>query len=295
MFHAIGEQRDGCMISAVFEPKRRFRLIAHQEPLYNRFLHRLEKAFLDFRPIVINPYTHYCLPRPLMGLFMKLAYAQRLSRWIKEHPLEQLHATKFDLYSAICESEHLDDRIHYLEFGVATGKSFKWWITHIKHSQARFTGFDTFTGLPEDWGIWLKGSLSTGGKVPDMKDERCDFQVGLFQETLGTFLKNQQLDDRRLVVHLDADLYTSTLFVLTTLGHKLKRGDIVVFDELSSVRCPEQEFRAFVDFVSSFRIGYKVIGATGMHKQVAIEITCPVTENGECRLSPLTSVTAVAS
>jgi len=251
----------------------------HQEPLYNRVLHYLEKALLDFRPIVVNPYTHYYLPRPLMALFMKLAYSERLSRWIKDHPVKPLHATKFDLYSSICESEHLDDRIHYLEFGVATGYSFKWWVTHIHHGQARFTGFDTFTGLPEDWGIWLKGSLSTGGKVPELQDERCDFLVGLFQETLGTFMKNELLDDHRLVLHLDADLYTSTLFVLTSLGHKLKKGDIVIFDELSSMRCPEQEFRAFVDFVSSFRIGYKVLGATKLHKQVAIEITSAVSEN----------------
>lgn len=251
----------------------------HREPLYNRVLHRFEKAFIDLRPLVVNPYTQYCLPQPLMGLLLKLAYTKKLSRWMKEHPVEHLHDQKFDLYRAICGSEHLDDRIHYLEFGVATGRSLNWWITHIKNKQARFTGFDTFTGLPENWGIWQKGALSTEGRLPNVEDNRCDFQVGLFQETLANFLKNEPSDDRRLVVHLDADLYTSTLYVLATLGHQLKRGDIIIFDELSSMRCPEEEFRAFVDFVSSFRIGYRVLGATKMHKQVAIEITRPVGES----------------
>jgi hypothetical protein len=84
------------------------------------------------------------------------------------------------------------------------------------------------------------------------------------------------LDDRRLVLHLDADLYSSTSLVLTTIAYSLKPGDILIFDEFSSVRCPEQEFRAFIDFVAAFRIGYKVIGVTRMYKQVAIEITSSV-------------------
>jgi len=248
----------------------------HRAPLYDRFLHRLEKAFLGYRPILINPYIHRFIPRLLMDVFMKVAYSYRLSKWINAHPVQQLYTTNTELYSAICESECLEDAIYYLEFGVAGGSSFKWWVHRIKHCNARFSGFDTFTGLPEDWGIWLKGSLSTGGAAPIIHDKRCDFRVGLFQETLWPFLQNNKLNDRRLVIHLDADLYTSTLFVLTTLGHELKENDIIIFDELSSARCPEQEFRAFIDFVSSFRLGYEVIGATKMHKQVAIKVIRPV-------------------
>jgi O-methyltransferase len=247
-----------------------------QATLYNRVLRQLEKTFIEFRPILINPYANHFLPRPLANAFIKLAYLRKLSKWIEEHPLAELHEKKFDFYTSLYESQHLDDKIHYLEFGVATGDSLTWWVDHIKNTHALFTGFDTFTGLPEAWGIWQKGFLSTDGKTPAIKDERCNFEVGLFQDTLLNFLKSHRLDNRRLLVHLDADLYTSTLFVLTTLGPRLKKGDIVIFDELSSARCPEQEFRAFVDFVASFRIGYQVIGATKMHKQVAIEITQPV-------------------
>jgi O-methyltransferase len=44
-----------------------------------------------------------------------------------------MHIKKFDFCGSLYESQHLDDRIHYLEFGVATGDSLTWWIDHIKH------------------------------------------------------------------------------------------------------------------------------------------------------------------
>lgn len=249
-------------------------------PIRTAVLHRLMRSVLDFRPILVNPYTAYFLPQPLITMFMKAAYTRKLSRWMSEHRVGHLFDDRYELYRAVRDSEKLDGPIHYLEFGVHKGWSLNWWVTGIKDRQARFTGFDTFTGLPEDWGIWQKGSMSTGAKLPDLQDSRCNFEVGLFQETLAPFLKNEPLDYRRLVIHLDADLYSSTLYVLTTIAHHLKRGDLLIFDELSSMRCPEQEFRAFVDFVSAFRVGYRVLGATRIYKQVAIEITEPVGRAG---------------
>ncbi len=73
----------------------------------------------------------------------------------------------------------------------------------------------------------------------------------------------------RLVINLDADMFTSTLFVLSTLAPHLKVGDPIFFDEFS---CPLDEFRAFEVFVRSFRVNYEVIGAVYGYTRVCIKI-----------------------
>ena len=58
-----------------------------------------------------------------------------------------------------------------------------------KNPGSQFTGFDTFTGLPEDWNFrYQKGHFSTEGKTPDIHDSRCSFEKGLFQDTLEKFV-----------------------------------------------------------------------------------------------------------
>ena len=64
-------------------------------------------------------------------------------------------------------------------------------------------------------------------------------------------------------------MFTSTLFVLATLAPYLKSGDIIFFDEFS---CPLDEFRAFEEFVRSFRVKYEVLGAVYGYTRVCIKI-----------------------
>jgi len=73
----------------------------------------------------------------------------------------------------------------------------------------------------------------------------------------------------RMVVNLDADMFTSTLFVLTTLAPYLKSEDLIFFDEFS---CPLDEFRAFEGFVRSFRVKYEVIATVYGYTRVCIKI-----------------------
>jgi Macrocin-O-methyltransferase (TylF) len=74
---------------------------------------------------------------------------------------------------------------------------------------------------------------------------------------------------RRLVIHLDADLYSSTLFVLTALAPYFKRGDIILFDNFI---CSMDEFRAFEDFVKAFRVKYEVLGGVQEYIRVCVKI-----------------------
>jgi O-methyltransferase len=106
------------------------------------------------------------------------------------------------------------------------------------------------------------------GRIPETNDPRCSFQIGLFQQTLLSFAGRHDFS-RRLVIHLDAELYSSTLFVLATAGRYLKTGDIIFFDNF--IRSVE-EFRAFEDFVSAFRMKYEVVGAVSEYMRVCVRI-----------------------
>lgn len=174
---------------------------------------------------------------------------------------------RYDLYRHVVRSEKLEG-IYYLEFGVSQGYSFDWWVRNIHEKNSRFVGFDTFTGLPEKWGVFQKGDMSASGRVPKTDDERCRFIKGLFQDTLPEFLKTFDSTLRK-VIHLDADIYTSTLFVLTMMAPRLRKGDILIFDEFT---VPLHEFRAYTDFVSSYYIKTEVIGSVNNFFQTAFKI-----------------------
>jgi O-methyltransferase len=231
-----------------------------------------------FRPtvssVLANTVGHVNLEGPAATLSV-LAYWVRFSRWCRLHPIPldangSIVGNKEGLYESVIQNESLDlKRILYLEFGVYRGASLKWWLTRVSNAEARFVGFDTFTGLPEHWRATEPvGAFNANGNLPDIADSRCSFEVGLFQETLGRFIKRSDLSGQ-VVVNLDADMYTSTLFVLTSLAPHLKSGDLIFFDEFS---CPLDEYRAFEDYVRAFRVSYKVIGAVRGYTRICVKL-----------------------
>src|SRR5262245_39734580 len=44
-----------------------------------------------------------------------------------------------------------EKKVLYLEFGVASGNSMRYWSGLLKNLGSRLHGFDTFNGLPQDW------------------------------------------------------------------------------------------------------------------------------------------------
>ncbi len=202
---------------------------------------------------------------PFEGFFQQLLWMSKLSRWAAQNknvpgndfPSEWNYEKRYDLYQNIFEKENLDVPIHYLEFGVADGHSFRWWLERNKNTESTFHGFDTFTGLPEDFGQFTKGTFNRGLSVPEINDSRGKFYQGLFQQTLPPFLKDAGFKNK-LVVMLDADLYSSTLFALASLAPFLKKGDIVFFDEFG---VPTHEFMAYQNFLDAFYKPLEIIGA----------------------------------
>lgn len=180
------------------------------------------------------------------------------------------YSLRYTLYNYIINSQKLQNKhIAYLEFGVSKGYSLRHWSNNIKHPNARFFGFDTFKGLPEAWGTYREGDMQAGMQENATDDERVYLIKGLFQETLPDWLRSHQLEEfEKRVIHLDADLYSSTLFVLTVLFPYLKEGDIVIFDEFN---VPLHEFKAFDDFRRSYYIEFELIGAVNNYFQAAFE------------------------
>jgi hypothetical protein len=132
--------------------------------------------------------------------------------------------------------------IVYLEFGVHHGRSMRRIAERFPHPEAQFFGFDSFQGLPETWGAMAPGAFSTLGGPPPMSDGRIRLVEGWFQNTVPEFLTNLTLHDTPVLIHFDADLYSSTLFLLTSLWHHIPQY-YFVFDEFMS-----EEIVALHDF-----------------------------------------------
>jgi O-methyltransferase len=210
------------------------------------------------------------------GLWQQQFWMTKLSKWVNDNknigfndfPCKWDYNKRFDLYKYIIKKENLQNAINYLEFGVADGHSFKWWMTENENGESRFHGFDTFTGLPEDFGPYKKGTFANSHNIPEIKDERGKFYQGLFQQTLPSFLKSFN-NDRKNVIMLDADLYTATLFVLTSLAPFLKKEDIIFFDEFA---VPTHEFMAYQQFIGSYYFELELIGAANNYYFVAFKV-----------------------
>ena len=138
----------------------------------------------------------------------------------------------------------------WLEFGVQTGST----INKIsKFTKKKVYGFDTFTGLPEDWRKgFLKGSLTNNGVLPEVGNNVVLIK-GLFQETLINFLEENCINKKISFVHMDADLYSSTKYVLDHIEKYLDNECYFVFDELINVpglHYDNSEIRALDEFLN---------------------------------------------
>jgi hypothetical protein len=160
--------------------------------------------------------------------------------------------------------------IIYLEFGVAHANSFRWWLAHNSNANSKFYGFDTFEGLPEDWGgFFKKGDMSSD--IPQLNDNRATFVKGIFQDTLNNFINSNviELKNKQKIIHMDADLFSSTIFVLSQLYQYLNKGDIILFDEFNVAN---HEFFAFDILTKAFYVKLKPIAAVNNFYQVAFVV-----------------------
>jgi len=134
-----------------------------------------------------------------------------------------------------------------LEFGVWQGDSIRRLAQLLPSPGSLFYGFDSFEGLPEGWRGMAAGHFSTGGEPPALDDPRVRFVKGWFRDSLPPMMDEiaRAAEGRAVVVHFDADLYSSTLYLLFTLTERLKRF-LFFFDEFAG-----HEARALYNFLQA--------------------------------------------
>jgi hypothetical protein len=131
-------------------------------------------------------------------------------------------------------------------------------------------GFDSFCGLPEDWGNHQpKGSYDKQGTLPTV-NQNVELVVGLFQETLDNFLLKHP-NKNIAYLHLDADLYSSTKFVLDRLSNRIISGTVISFDEIYNYpEYKDHEIKAWVEFCKDKKISSKWIMRTNYEQATCI-------------------------
>ena len=154
----------------------------------------------------------------------------------------------------------------WLEFGVGSGKSLSFIARH-RPDQIIY-GFDSFMGLPEDWAlsaqrIYTKNTYSRDGIAPVLAAPNTELVIGLFTDTLDGFCAAHT--GNCAFIHIDCDLYSSTIEVLDRLfrAGKIVSGTVILFDELYNYpNYKTHEYRAFVDFFKATGLGYRWLAHT---------------------------------
>ncbi|BCO52246.1 MULTISPECIES: class I SAM-dependent methyltransferase [Mycobacterium avium complex (MAC)] len=163
-------------------------------------------------------------------------------------------------------ADHPDELL--LDLGVWAG-----WSTRLISDASGRTvyGFDTFSGLVEDWPIddhtvikrgafsladpvarrFLRDTgVSLHDGVPDALGRKVEFIRGSTYETLAPFLAERPGAAIRLF-HMDLDTYESCVHALETCKDRFVEGSILVFDEYLVTN---GEMLAFYEFQSKYEL-----------------------------------------
>ncbi len=182
----------------------------------------------------------------------RLSASHAFETWYKPRLPPHTSANHVELHRYAADQIGRDTDLRYLEFGVYKGSSMKRATALYVNPQTRFVGFDSFQGLPERWLTMDTGHFSTGGEEPLIKDPRVQFRKGWFQNTVNLFLPTlKQEPPKTTLVHFDADLYSSTLFLLTSLWWHLPEY-FFIFDEFFG-----EELLAMKNFVSAYPVEFE--------------------------------------
>ncbi|KAF4674446.1 hypothetical protein FOL47_009231 [Perkinsus chesapeaki] len=173
-----------------------------------------------------------------------LDYSDQVSYWWGNY-FGLLHQTQswMDMFDEAFNAARplIDEGGQILEFGVAHGRSLLRLAHHARAWNRTVVGFDSFRGLPEAWGPKFNspGLFDMGGIIPEriLKVDNARLNIGLFRDTLP-LLDWDIVNTTSFIafLHIDCDIYSSALEILTTVACLLREGSIVVFDELFNMQ-----------------------------------------------------------
>jgi hypothetical protein len=194
--------------------------------------------------------------KTILSLRSALNYLE-VGHWMHAHGYRVPKRVRYreELFNLVA-SEIADRNVLYLEFGVWQGEVTDYWSKLLRNPESKLHGFDSFEGLPEDWYAITKGGFSVAGQVPQIDDSRVQFFKGWFEETLSRY---QFPAHEVLVLNLDADLYSSTRFVLKAVREQIQPGTYLYFDNFNQ---PAHEVRAFEEFVKESKMTFRLLGAS---------------------------------
>ena len=178
--------------------------------------------------------------------------------------------TDYDLHDWVVGEVDLD-LMHkglVLEFGVATGRT----LNHFARLLPGKTvyGFDGFQGLPEDWTSRMRRGFFARDSLPRVRNN-CHLVIGWFDQTLPKWIKTNH--QPVALLHVDCDLYSSTVTILNNLRHQIVSGTVIVFDEyINYPGWQLDEFRAWQEYVKKHNIRYEYIGRVSRHQKVAVRV-----------------------
>ena len=155
-----------------------------------------------------------------------------------------------------------------LEFGVATGRTLNQFAHWLPHKTVY--GFDGFDGLPEDWTSRMRKGFFARKHLPRVR-RNCELVVGWFNETLPGFVEKRP--EPVALLHVDCDLYSSTVTILNNLKNNIVPGTVIVFDEYMNYPGWQlDEFRAWQEHCKMYGVEYEYIGRVSRHQKVAVRV-----------------------
>jgi tetratricopeptide (TPR) repeat protein len=179
------------------------------------------------------------------------------------------HYFTYDMIQLALENSKVEGGL-ILEFGVYHGKTIRMIASYFPKEKVH--GYDTFSGIPEDWHYTPSGSYSTHGSLPVAPDT-VQYHVGLFSETLPGFLETQPGLPIRFM-NIDCDLYSSTKDVLDSVFDRVVLGTVIIFDEyVINPHWKEDEYRAFQEAAEKYGWKYEYIGISLVSQQAVVRIT----------------------
>lgn len=181
--------------------------------------------------------------------------------------------TDYDLHKWIATTQldpDLLSRGTVLEFGVATGRTLNQFAHWLPNKPIH--GFDGFVGLPEDWTSRMRKGFFARSNLPRVR-KNCQLWVGWFNETLPGFKEKVQLTRPIALLHVDCDLYSSTVTVLNNLKNNIVPGTVIVFDEYMNYPGWQlDEFKAWQEHCKMYGVQYEYIGRVSRHQKVAVRV-----------------------
>jgi hypothetical protein len=197
--------------------------------------------------------------------------SEESARYIQDH-MRTAHnfLTDYDLHKWVATTQ-LEVKGWVLEFGVATGRTLNHFARWLPDQTV--IGFDSFQGLPEDWTSRMPRGFFARRQLPRVRSN-CELVVGWFDQTLPLFVQDRMGHKPLALLHVDSDLYSSAVTILTNLKNHIVPGTVIVFDEyINYPGWQKDEFRAWQEHCREHGIKYKYLGLVSRHQKVAIKVT----------------------